>query len=31
VGYVFTPHGYGASKLAAKFNEGVGVVNTARN
>jgi uncharacterized protein (DUF1697 family) len=29
--YLHTPHGFGTSKLAAKFDKGIGVVNTARN
>lgn len=31
VAYIHTPHGFGTSKLAAKFDKGIGVVNTARN
>ncbi|HOZ40891.1 MAG TPA: DUF1697 domain-containing protein [Flavobacteriales bacterium] len=31
VAYVHTPSGFGTSKLAAKFDKGLGVVNTARN
>ena len=29
--YLHTPHGFGTSKLAEKFDKGIGVVNTARN
>ncbi|MBK8499795.1 MAG: hypothetical protein IPL52_13505 [Flavobacteriales bacterium] len=29
--YIHTPYGFGTSKLAAKFDKGIGVVNTARN
>ncbi len=29
--YIHTPHGFGTSKLAEKFDKGIGVVNTARN
>jgi len=29
--YVHTPHGFGTSKMAEKFDKGIGVVNTARN
>lgn len=29
--YLLTPHGFGTSKLAARFDKGVGVGNTARN
>ena len=31
VAYIHTPHGFGTSKLAEKFDKGIGVVNTARN
>ena len=31
VAYLHTPSGFGASKLAAKFDKGIGVINTARN
>lgn len=31
VAYIHTPHGFGTSKLAAKFDKGIGVPNTARN
>lgn len=31
VAYLHTPHGFGASKLAQKFDLGLGVPNTARN
>jgi uncharacterized protein (DUF1697 family) len=31
VAYLYTPHGFGTSKLAAKFDKGIGVANTARN
>jgi len=31
VAYIHTPNGFGTSKLAAKFDKGIGVVNTARN
>jgi len=31
VAYIHTPSGFGTSKLAAKFDKGLGVVNTARN
>jgi uncharacterized protein (DUF1697 family) len=31
VAYLHTPHGFGTSKLAEKFDKGIGVVNTARN
>lgn len=31
VAYIHTPHGFGTSKFAAKFDKGIGVVNTARN
>ena len=31
VAYLHTPHGFGSSKFAAKFDKGIGVVNTARN
>lgn len=29
--YLHTPHGFGTSKLAARFDKGIGVPNTARN
>lgn len=29
--YLHTPHGFGTSKLAEKFDQGIGVSNTARN
>lgn len=29
--YIHTPHGFGTSKLAEKFDKRIGVVNTARN
>lgn len=29
--YLYTPHGFGTSKLAEKFDKGIGVINTARN
>lgn len=29
--YVHTPNGFGTSKMAEKFDKGIGVVNTARN
>lgn len=29
--YIHTPHGFGTSKLAEKFDKGIGVINTARN
>ncbi len=29
--YLLTPNGLGTSKLAMKFDKGIGVVNTARN
>lgn len=29
--YLHTPHGFGTSKLAEKFDKGIGTVNTARN
>lgn len=29
--YIHTPGGFGTSKFAAKFDKGIGVVNTARN
>jgi len=29
--YIHTPYGFGTSKLAEKFDKGIGVVNTARN
>ena len=31
VAYLHTPEGYGTSKLAEKFDKGIGVANTARN
>ncbi|MEO8352307.1 MAG: DUF1697 domain-containing protein [Chthoniobacteraceae bacterium] len=31
VAYLHTPHGFGNSKLAAKFDQWIGVTNTARN
>ena len=31
VAYLHTPHGFGKSKFAARFDKGVGVENTARN
>ena len=31
VAYLHTPGGFGTSKLAEKFDEGIGVINTARN
>lgn len=31
VAYLYTPDGFGTSKLAAKFDKGIGVPNTARN
>lgn len=31
VAYLHTPHGYGKSKLAEKFDKWIGVTNTARN
>jgi len=31
VAYLHTPHGFGTSKLAVKFDKNIGVVNTARN
>jgi uncharacterized protein (DUF1697 family) len=31
VAYLHTPHGFGTSKLAVKFDSGIGVGNTARN
>lgn len=31
VAYLHTPHGFGRSKLAEKFDRGIGVANTARN
>lgn len=31
VAYLHTPHGFGTSKFAAKFDKGIGVPNTARN
>lgn len=29
--YLHTPHGFGTSKLAEKFDKAIGVINTARN
>jgi uncharacterized protein (DUF1697 family) len=29
--YIHTPYGFGTSKMAEKFDKGIGVVNTARN
>jgi uncharacterized protein (DUF1697 family) len=29
--YIHTPYGFGTSKLAEKFDKGIGVINTARN
>ncbi|MDP3896266.1 MAG: hypothetical protein Q8Q62_06290 [Mesorhizobium sp.] len=29
--YLRTPNGFGTSKLAVKFDKGIGVANTARN
>ena len=29
--YLHSSHGFGTSKLAEKFDKGIGVVNTARN
>ena len=29
--YIYTPHGFGTSKMAEKFDKVIGVVNTARN
>jgi len=29
--YIHTPNGFGTSKMAEKFDKGIGVVNTARN
>ena len=29
--YLHTPEGFGTSKLAEKFDKGIGVPNTARN
>jgi uncharacterized protein (DUF1697 family) len=29
--YIYTPNGFGTSKMAEKFDKGIGVVNTARN
>lgn len=29
--YIHTPHGFGTSAMAMKFDKGIGVVNTARN
>jgi uncharacterized protein (DUF1697 family) len=31
VAYLHTPHGFGTSKMAAKFDSWIGVTNTARN
>jgi uncharacterized protein (DUF1697 family) len=31
VAYLHTPHGFGPSKFAARFDKGIGVANTARN
>ena len=31
VAYLHTPHGFGTSKFAARFDKGIGVANTARN
>ncbi len=31
VAYLHTPDGFGTSKLAEKFDKGIGVPNTARN
>lgn len=31
VAYLHTPHGFGTSKLAERFDKGIGVANTARN
>jgi uncharacterized protein (DUF1697 family) len=31
VAYLHTPNGFGTSKMAARFDKGLGVVNTARN
>ena len=31
VAYLHTPHGFGKSKMAASFDKGIGVTNTARN
>lgn len=31
VAYLHTPHGFGASKFAVKFDKAIGVANTARN
>jgi len=31
VAYLHTPHGFGTSKMAAKFDAWIGVINTARN
>ena len=31
VAYLHTPHGFGMSKMAAKFDAWIGVTNTARN
>lgn len=31
VAYLHTPHGFGRSRMAEKFDKGIGVANTARN
>lgn len=31
VAYLHTPHGFGPSKFASRFDKGIGVANTARN
>lgn len=31
VAYLFTPHGFGTSEFAKRFDKGIGVPNTARN
>ena len=31
VAYLHTPHGFGKSRMAAKFDSWIGVINTARN
>ena len=31
VAYLHTPHGFGKSKMAEKFDKWIGVTNTARN
>jgi uncharacterized protein (DUF1697 family) len=31
VAYLHTPHGFGRSKMAERFDKGIGVANTARN